>query len=319
MTEMTYRPLGDSGLVVSAVGVGCNAFGRRVGIDGVRDVLAGARDAGVTLLDTADAYGDPAGRSEELLGEALEGSATSSWWRRSSGWACAGCTARTTACAGRGSTSSARSRGRCAGSGPTTSTCTSCTSPTSVTPIEETLSALSDLVREGKVRYLGCSNFAAWQVADADWTARSAGLERFVSVQNRYSLLDRTVEDEVVPACETLRARDPAVLPAGVRPAHRQVPPRRAGSGRAPGPTSTRPARSGWNAPTGTGSRPSRSTPRRATSAYSTSPSPAWPPSPRVASVIAGAVSGDQVRTNAAALRWDPTEADLVELDEITS
>ena len=75
--------------------------------------------------------------------------------------------------------------------------------PDEVTPIEETLSALSDLVREGKVRYLGCSNFAAWQVADADWTSRSAGLERFVSVQNRYSLLDRTVEDEVVPACET--------------------------------------------------------------------------------------------------------------------
>ncbi len=71
-----------------------------------------------------------------------------------------------------------------------------------MTPIEETLSALTDLVREGKVRYLGCSNFGGWQVADADWTARTGGLERFVSVQNRYSLLDRTVEEEVVPACE---------------------------------------------------------------------------------------------------------------------
>ena len=75
--------------------------------------------------------------------------------------------------------------------------------PDDITPIEETLSALTDLVHEGKVRYLGCSNFGGWQVADADWTSRSAGLDRFVSVQNRYSLLDRAIEDEVIPACET--------------------------------------------------------------------------------------------------------------------
>ena len=74
--------------------------------------------------------------------------------------------------------------------------------PDHVTPIEETLAALTDLVHQGKVRYIGCSNFAGWQVADADWTARTAGLERFVSAQNQYSLLDRTAEDELVPACE---------------------------------------------------------------------------------------------------------------------
>src|SRR5659263_158967 len=73
MTEMTYRPLGDSGLMVSAVGIGCNAFGRRVDPDGVRDILGAARECGVTLLDTADVYGDPAGGSETLLGEALQG------------------------------------------------------------------------------------------------------------------------------------------------------------------------------------------------------------------------------------------------------
>ncbi len=148
-----------------------------------------------------------------------------------------------------------------------------------MTPIEETLSALTDLVREGKVRYLGCSNFAAWQVADADWTARSAGLERFVSVQNRYSLLDRTVEDEVVPACETFGLGILPFFPLEyglLTGKYRRGEPAPAGSRR----TLTRPGRSGWNAPTGTGSRPSRSTPRRATSAYSTSPSPAWPPSP---------------------------------------
>ena len=120
--------------------------------------------------------------------------------------------------------------------------------PDDVTPIEETLSALTDLVREGKVRYIGCSNFAAWQIADADWTARAAGLERFVSVQNRYSLLDRAVEDEVVPACEayglgmlpyfpleygllTGKYRRgeaaPAGLPGGARPRARAVAARR--------------------------------------------------------------------------------------------
>ncbi|MCW2842779.1 MAG: aldo/keto reductase, partial [Nocardioides sp.] len=73
MNDMAYRPLGDSGLIVSAVGIGCNAFSRRVDLEGVRDILAAARETGVTLLDTADTYGDPAGGSESLMGEALKG------------------------------------------------------------------------------------------------------------------------------------------------------------------------------------------------------------------------------------------------------
>ena len=261
----------------------------------------------MTLLDTADAYGDPAGRSEELLGEALEGQRDEFVIATKFGMGMRGAVRRGPR---RARVAAATSERAVEGSLRRLRTdhidLYQLHVPDEVTPIEETLSALSDLVREGKVRYLGCSNFAGWQVADADWTARSAGLERFVSVQNRYSLLDRTRRGRGGAGVRDVRARDPAVLPAGVRPAHRQVPPRRAGAGRLarrPGP---RPARSGWNAPTGTGSRPSRSTPRRATSAYSTSPSPASPPNPAVASVIAGAVSGDQVRTNAAALRWDP-------------
>ena len=117
--------------------------------------------------------------------------------------------------------------------------------PDDVTPIEETLSALTDLVREGKVRYLGCSNFAGWQVADADWTARSAGLERFVSVQNRYSLLDRDDRGRGGARLRGVRARRAAVLPAGVRPAHRQVPPRRDAPRPARAPTLD-PARAQW-------------------------------------------------------------------------
>ena len=117
--------------------------------------------------------------------------ATSSCSPPSSAWTCRAPTARTTASAGRAATSGARSRPACAGCRPTTSTSTSCTQPDPVTPIEETLGALTELVHEGKVRYLGCSNFDGWQVADAAWTSRTLGLERFVSVQNRYSLLDR--------------------------------------------------------------------------------------------------------------------------------
>ena len=74
--------------------------------------------------------------------------------------------------------------------------------PDPITPIEETLSALDDLVHAGKVRYLGSSNVSGWQIADAEWTARTSGFERFVSVQNEYSLLERGIEDEVIPACE---------------------------------------------------------------------------------------------------------------------
>ena len=74
--------------------------------------------------------------------------------------------------------------------------------PDPLTPIEETLSALSDLVHEGKVRYIGNSNFAGWQIADADWVARTTGSVRFISAQNHYNLIDRGAESDVLPACE---------------------------------------------------------------------------------------------------------------------
>ena len=108
--------------------------------------------------------------------------------------------------------------------------------PDEATPIEETLSALDDLVREGKVRYLGSSNFTGWQVADAEWTARTRGLERFVSAQNEYSWLERDIEADLVPGARAVRHRAAAVLPARQRAAHRQVPPRRGGAGGQPDP-----------------------------------------------------------------------------------
>ena len=189
--------------------------------------------------------------------------------------------------------------------------------PDDVTPIEETLSVLTDLVREGKVRYLGSSNLAGWQVADAEWTSRSAGLERFVSVQNRYSLLDRSARGRGRPGLRAVRRRRAAVLPARVRPADRQVPPRPGGTRRLAGEQRRPPPwleSADWDR-------------IEALEAYAAARDlelidvaiAGLAAQPAVSSVIAGATSGDQVRRNAAALRWEPTEADLVELDEITA
>jgi aryl-alcohol dehydrogenase-like predicted oxidoreductase len=318
MNDMAYRPLGDSGLIVSAVGIGCNAFSRRVDLDGVRDILAAARETGVTLLDTADSYGDPAGGSESLMGEALKGQRDDFAVATKFGMDMRGEYGDDHGVRG------SRRYIRRAVEGSLRRLQTDHIDlyqlhvPDDITPIEETLSALSELVREGKIGYLGCSNFAGWQVADADWTARSAGLERFVSVQNRYSLLDRAIEDEVVPACETFGL---GVLP--FFPLEYGL--------------LTGKYRRGESAPVGSRAAldPSRAQwlekadwdRIEAVSAYAAERDlsvldvaiAGLAAQPAVASVISGATSGDQVRANAAALRWEPTEADLVELDEITA
>ena len=313
---MEYRPLGDSGLVVSAVGIGCNAFSRRVDLDGVRGVLDAAGEVGVTLLDTADIYGDPPGGSEELLGEALQGRRDDFVLASKFGMDMRGAY---------GDDHGVRASRRYVRRAVEESLRRLQTDridlyqlhqPDDTTPIEETLSVLTDLVHEGKVLYLGCSNFAGWQVADAEWTSRSAGLERFVSVQNRYSLLDRSLEDEVVPACEeyglgvlpyfpleygllTGKYRRGKTAPAGTR----------AASGPAPWLEDA-----DWDR-------------IEALEAYAAARDlepidvaiAGLAAQPAVASVIAGATSGDQVRRNAATLRWQPTAEDLAELDELTS
>jgi aryl-alcohol dehydrogenase-like predicted oxidoreductase len=314
---MTYRPLGDSGLMVSAVGIGCNAFGRRVDLDGVRDILGAARDVGVTLLDTADIYGAPPGASEEMLGEALTGQREDFVVATKFGMDMQGAN---------GDDFGARASRRYVRRAVEASLRRLRTDhidlyqlhePDGVTPIEETLSALTDLVREGKVRYIGCSNFDGWQVADAAWTARTSGLEGFVSVQNRYSLLDRTVEAEVTPACEAFGL---GILPFFPLEYGLLTGKYRRGEGAPKGSRADLdPTRAGWL---------ERADWDRieAVEAYAAARdlSPldvaiaGLAAQPAVASVISGATSGDQVRTNAAALRWQPSEADLVELDEVT-
>src|SRR5690606_28853776 len=202
MTEMTYRPLGDSGLRVSTVGIGCNAFGSRIDADTVQEVVDAALDSGITLFDTADVYGR--GESEELLGQALGGRREEVIVAPKFGMDRHGAN---------GPDWDARGSRRYIRKAVDASLRRLGTDwidlyqlhrPDLATPIDETLAALHELVTEGKVRYIGSSNCAGWQVVDADWTARVNGHTPFISAQNKYSLVDRLAEDELVPACETV-------------------------------------------------------------------------------------------------------------------
>lgn len=198
MADMTYRQLGDSGLTVSVVGLGCNAFGRRIDAEQTAAVVHAALDAGVTLFDTADAYTD----SEQLLGQALGSRRDDVIVATKFGMDVQGANGPDWGVRG------SRRYIRKAVDASLTRLGTDWIDlyqmhwPDPLTPVEETLAALHELVAEGKVRYVGSSNFAGWQVVDADWVARSAGFERFISAQNKYSLYDRGVEADLVPACE---------------------------------------------------------------------------------------------------------------------
>ncbi len=204
-SPVPQRRVGASGLFVSAVGLGCNNFGRpgtrSESLAGTVEVLDAAIDAGVTFLDTADMYGGQPGLSETLMGEALQGrrdqvvlATKFGHPGRDMGYAV---TAAKTS----------RSYIRSAVEASLTRLKTDWIDlyqlhvPDPATPIEETTSALDDLVREGKIRYFGHSNLAGWQIAEADYAARDRGA-RFISAQNHYSLLARAAEREVLPAVE---------------------------------------------------------------------------------------------------------------------
>src|SRR4051794_24209129 len=192
---MNHRPLGDSGIEVSVLGLGCNNFGRRVDLEATRRVVDATLEEGVNFLDTADIYGG-GGASEELLGEVLEGRrervvlATKFGMDMGDGKGPRGSAAYI-----RDAIDASLRRLR-----------TDHVDvywyhqPDGVTPIAETLGALDELVRAGKVRAIGCSNFSAEQLDEAHAAARDDGLAHFVAVQNEYSLLRRGIEDEVVPA-----------------------------------------------------------------------------------------------------------------------
>ena len=199
--EMMYQQLGPSGLTVSTIGIGCNNFGSRMPDHEVPSVVNSAIEAGITLFDTADVYGT-AGGSETLLGKALGSrrdeviiaTKFGSDMRGANGpdWGARG--------SRRYIKIAVESSLRRLGTG--WIDLYQMHEPDPNTPIEETLAALSEIVAEGKVRYLGSSNFAGWQVVDADWISRTSGYEAFISAQNEYSWLNRSVERELVPALE---------------------------------------------------------------------------------------------------------------------
>jgi aryl-alcohol dehydrogenase-like predicted oxidoreductase len=197
---MRYRSLGNSGLIVSVAGLGCNNFGRRLDLEGTRTVVDAAIDAGITLLDTADMYGG-AGESEELLGEVLVGRrdevvlATKFGHQgHDMGYG--------TAAGAKGGRAYIRRAVELSLRRLRTDHIDlyQMHTPDPGTPIEETLAALGELVAEGKVRYIGNSNFAGWQIAEAAAVARQLGVPPFISAQNHWSLLERGAEDEAVPA-----------------------------------------------------------------------------------------------------------------------
>jgi aryl-alcohol dehydrogenase-like predicted oxidoreductase len=313
---MDFRRLGNSGLVVSVVGLGTNNFGMKLDMDATREVMHAALDHGITLFDTSDSYGT----SEERIGEILEGNrddviiatkfgSDTSRRGNSNGtdWGARG----------------ARRYVRRAIEGSLRRLRTDWIDlyqlhrPDEATPIEETLSALDDLVHEGKVRYIGSSNFTGWQVAEAEWTARSRGFERFVSAQNEYSWLERGIERDVVPALEHYGI--------GLLPFFPLASGLLTGKYRRGEPPSEGTRLQAWGRESALSDESFDVIEKLEAFAAERDITlldvaiGGLAAQPAVASVIAGATSREQVERNVAAGSWAPSAADLVTLDELSA
>ncbi len=311
MAADTYRRLGRSGLVVSRVGIGCNNFGMRIDLERSRPVVAAALDAGINFFDTADSYG----ASEEILGELLEGRRDDVVLATKFGSNLRGAN---------GEDWGARGSRRYIRRAVERSLRRLRTDyidlyqyhwPDLATPVEETLAALTELVREGKVRYLGCSNVTGFQAAHAEWTARTRGYEHFISVQNEYNLLNREIEADVVPACLEYGL---GVLPYFPLASGVLTGKYRRGQDV---PQDSRLAAWGM-----TGAlTDERFDVVEALQAFAAERGitvldvaiGGLGAQPAVASVIAGATSPEQVKANVAAAAWAPSAQDLEALDEI--
>jgi aryl-alcohol dehydrogenase-like predicted oxidoreductase len=196
---MRTRPLGDGGPEVTVVGLGTNNFGGRCDLEQTRAVIEAALDEGITLFDTADIYSQ--GKSESYIGEVLEGRRDSVVLATKFGSEMEGAP---------DFAPGSRDYIRWAVEGSLKRLRTDVIDlyqlhrPDPTTPIAETLEALNELVVEGKVRFIGSSNFDAAMIEDADKVARERGFARFVSAQNHYSFVHREAEDEILPVCERL-------------------------------------------------------------------------------------------------------------------
>ena len=314
---MEYKNLGHSGLKVSVVGLGCMNFGMMNDEAQSAGIVAKAIELGVNLFDTADVYGER-GKSEEYLGRALGKKRQA--------------VIVATKFAGPMSNERFDMQGGSrryimqAVEASLTRLGTDYIDLYQMhrfddnTPLEETLRALDDLIHQGKVRYFGCSNYAAWQITDADWTARSANLNEFVSVQNRYSLLTRDIEKEVVPACEKFGL---GILPYFPLESGLLTGKYRKNE---PAPDGTRLQK--WasfaaNAFMSEEKVDKTEALRKICEQYDHSlldMAMGWLASrPQVSSVIAGVTSTQQLEQNVQAGLWKPTHEELTEIDEITA
>ncbi|MEV4507611.1 aldo/keto reductase [Dactylosporangium sp. NPDC049525] len=310
---MRYRRLGSSGLSVSVVGIGCNNFGGRIDADRAAEVVHAAIDLGVTLFDTADVYGLTPGASEEALGAALgkrrdevviatkfgadpRGANGPDWGARGGRRYIAKAVEASLRRLGTDYIDLYQLH-----------------TPDPQTPIEETLDALDALVQAGKVRYIGHSNFTGWQTADAAWTARDRRLTPFVSAQNYYSLLERSVEKDLVPALEHYGVGLLPFFPL----AHGLLTGKyRRGEA---APQGTRLARDVFEkvlatAPWDTIERLENVGKERGVDLLAVAIG-GLAARPAVTSVIAGATSAEQVRANVTAGSWIPTEEDQAAIE----
>jgi aryl-alcohol dehydrogenase-like predicted oxidoreductase len=310
------RRLGNSGLVVSVVGLGTNNLGMKLDMDGSREVVHAALDEGITLFDTADSYG----MSEERLGELLQGKRGDVVIATKFG--------NDTRARGidNGEDWGARGSRRYIRRAVESSLRRLRTDwidlyqmhrPDRATPVEETLSALDDLVHEGKVRYIGSSNFAGWQVAEAEWMSRTRGYERFVSAQNEYNWLKRGIEADLVPALEHYGI---GLLPFFPLASGLLTGKYRRGE---PAPQGSRIQAWGresvlTDATFGIIEKLESFAAERGISLLDVAIG-GLAAQPAVSSVIAGATSREQVARNVAAGNWRPSASDLAALDQITS
>ena len=309
---MTLRNLGKSGLRISLVGPGCNNFGQRMDLESSRLVIDKALEAGITLFDTADVYGGRGG-SETVLGQVLGDRRKNIVLASKFGMAMdddekKGASRRYIMAAAEASLRRLKTDWL---------DLYQVHAPDPLTPIEETLRALDDLVRQGKVRYIGCSNFSPAQIVEAQWAARHLGLNAFISAQDEYSLLNRTLEAESLPVMERygLGLLPYFPLASGLLTGkHRRGAPA-AGSRLA---TAHFAGRFTSDANFDIVEKLEAFVKARGHSMLELAFS--WLAArPTVGSIIAGATKPEQIEANVKAVAWALTPGDLAEIDQITA
>lgn len=309
----TPRTLGSSDISVSTVGVGCNAFGTRIDADQVRAVVDAAFEHGVTFFDTADTYG--AGESEELLGKALQGRRDEVVIGTKFGMDMHGVNGDDGGRRGTPTYVRTAVEASLARLGTDHIDLYQLHTPDPSTPIEETLGAMNELVTEGKVRAIGSSNLQAWQLVDAAWVSKTAGLAPFVTAQNEYSLYNRSAEVELTPACLSLGVGILPYFPLAyglLTGKYRRGEVAPAGTRMAATSQAERLATADWDRV-------------EALEAFAMSHGISvlelaiggLAAQPAVSSVIAGATRPEQVAANVAAGRWSPSDEELQELAAI--